>query len=239
MSLFYEIILTRMFWTLRVVLPNGSKEASTLHCVGLDTEWMSHIWLKEKSWICRPRQQWQWCRSRSRTQTSVSGSPGVLTLTETLWPASGPRQTLVALTFTPGQAVMSKSIYRLPVSGLALSPIDCKEGTFARKESWAKRSCFLFRDFYLLQTNANVFKFKKDWFCEEIIKSLFLLFSSCCHLYFYNLLRKVYKRKTIPGSVLRCWIRKWCIAAEGLLPLTVVKRDERERVGAARLWPDN
>lgn len=77
---------------------------------------------------------------RSRTRTAVSGSPGVLTLTETLWPKSGPRQTLVALTFTPGQAVMSKSIYRFPVSGLLLSKIDCREGTFCRKkESWANR----------------------------------------------------------------------------------------------------
>lgn len=49
MSLFEEIILTRVFWTLRVVLPNGSKEGLTRHQVGLDAEWMSRIWLKGKS----------------------------------------------------------------------------------------------------------------------------------------------------------------------------------------------
>lgn len=87
---------------------------------------------------------------RSRTRTAVSGSPGVLTLTETLWPKSGPRQTLVALTFTPGQAVMSKSIYRFPVSGLLLSKIDCREGTFHRKkESWANRGHVSFLEIFI------------------------------------------------------------------------------------------
>lgn len=59
--------------------------------------------------------------------TTVSadlGSPGVLTLTETLWPVSGSRQTVVALTFTLWQAVVSKTIYELPVQDLVLSQID-------------------------------------------------------------------------------------------------------------------
>lgn len=38
MSLFYEMVLTRVFWTLGVVLPNGGKEGLTRHCVGPDTE---------------------------------------------------------------------------------------------------------------------------------------------------------------------------------------------------------
>lgn len=65
------------------------------------------------------------------TVSADSGSPGVLTLTETFWPVSGPRQTLVALTFTLSQAVVSKTI---PVWGLVLSWIDQTQGMNFCKE---------------------------------------------------------------------------------------------------------
>ena len=60
------------------------------------------------------------------TVSTDLGSPGVLTLTETCWPLSGPRQTIMALTFTLWQAVVSKTLHEL--QGLVLSWIDKTRG---------------------------------------------------------------------------------------------------------------
>lgn len=64
------------------------------------------------------------------TVTVDSGLPGVLTLTETSWPTSGARQTLMTITFTLWQAVVLKNPSMSSLCQVWLGPGSIKHKTW-------------------------------------------------------------------------------------------------------------